>query len=61
MGACHFVIAIIFARNEHQWPTHKTAGLGSDINGMVVCHQFWVFLGTLVRLEFALHELNVDS
>lgn len=26
MGLCHFIIAIIFAKNEHQWPTHKGAG-----------------------------------
>jgi len=26
MGACHFIIAVIFAMNEHQWPTHKAAG-----------------------------------
>jgi len=26
MGFCHLTIAIIFAKNEHQWPTHKAAG-----------------------------------
>ncbi|EXJ61608.1 hypothetical protein A1O7_02036 [Cladophialophora yegresii CBS 114405] len=26
MGLCHFIIAVIFAKNEHQWPTHKAAG-----------------------------------
>lgn len=26
MGLCHFVIAIIFAKNQYQWPTHKGAG-----------------------------------
>ena len=26
MGLCHFIIAIIFAKNENQWPTHKAAG-----------------------------------
>jgi MFS family permease len=26
MATCHIIIAIIFAKNEHQWPTHKGAG-----------------------------------
>ncbi|KAI4241267.1 MAG: hypothetical protein L6R40_004683 [Gallowayella cf. fulva] len=26
MGICHFAIAIIFAKNQHQWATHKVAG-----------------------------------
>ena len=26
MGTCHIIIAIIFAKNEDQWPTHKAAG-----------------------------------
>jgi len=26
MGVCHIIIAIIFAINENQWPTHKAAG-----------------------------------
>ncbi|KAL8668314.1 MAG: hypothetical protein Q9168_007053 [Polycauliona sp. 1 TL-2023] len=26
MGLCHFAIAIIFAKNQYQWATHKTAG-----------------------------------
>jgi len=26
MGMCHITIAIIFAKNENQWPTHKAAG-----------------------------------
>lgn len=26
MGICHFAIAIIFAKNQYQWATHKTAG-----------------------------------
>ena len=26
MGICHITIAIIFAKNENQWPTHKAAG-----------------------------------
>ena len=26
MGICHMTIAIIFAKNENQWPTHKAAG-----------------------------------
>ncbi|KAL8684858.1 MAG: hypothetical protein Q9224_006096, partial [Gallowayella concinna] len=25
-GICHFTIAIIFAKNQYQWATHKTAG-----------------------------------
>jgi MFS family permease len=26
MGICHITIAVIFAKNENQWPTHKAAG-----------------------------------
>ncbi|CRG87078.1 Quinate permease [Talaromyces islandicus] len=26
MGACHLIIAVIFAKNQHQWPTHQSAG-----------------------------------
>ena len=26
MFLCHFIIAIIFAKNQHQWQTHKGAG-----------------------------------
>lgn len=26
VGICHFAIAIIFAKNQYQWATHKTAG-----------------------------------
>ena len=26
MVFCHMVIAIIFARNQYQWATHKAAG-----------------------------------
>ncbi|KAL8946964.1 MAG: hypothetical protein Q9222_006704 [Ikaeria aurantiellina] len=26
MGICHFTIAIIFAKNQYQWATHKAAG-----------------------------------
>lgn len=29
MALCHFIIAIIFAKNEDQWPTHKAAGWGA--------------------------------
>lgn len=29
MALCHFIIAIIFARNENQWDTHKAAGWGA--------------------------------
>ncbi|MCJ1351520.1 MAG: hypothetical protein MMC33_001504 [Icmadophila ericetorum] len=25
MATCHIIIAVIFARNEHQWPTHQSA------------------------------------
>lgn len=33
MGLCHFIIAIIFAKNEHQWPTHKAAGWAAIVMG----------------------------
>lgn len=33
MALCHFIIAIIFARNEHQWPTHKAAGWAAIVMG----------------------------
>lgn len=26
MGICHITIAVIFAKNEHQWDTHTVAG-----------------------------------
>jgi len=26
MGSCHLIIAVIFAKNENQWPTHHAAG-----------------------------------
>lgn len=26
MGACHIIIAVIFAKNRYQWPTHRDAG-----------------------------------
>lgn len=26
MGLCHIIIAVIFAKNENQWPTHRGAG-----------------------------------
>lgn len=26
MGICHIIVAIIYARNENQWETHKAAG-----------------------------------
>lgn len=29
MALCHFIIAVIFAKNEDQWPTHKAAGWGA--------------------------------
>lgn len=31
MALCHFIIAIIFAKNEDQWPTHKAAGWGAVV------------------------------
>ncbi|KAF2836996.1 general substrate transporter [Patellaria atrata CBS 101060] len=29
MATCHIIIAIIFAKNEDQWPTHQAAGWGA--------------------------------
>lgn len=29
MGACHLIVAVIFAKNENQWPTHRAAGWGA--------------------------------
>jgi sugar porter (SP) family MFS transporter len=26
MGVCHLIIAVIFAKNQYQWPTHQSAG-----------------------------------
>ncbi|QKX60260.1 uncharacterized protein TRUGW13939_07403 [Talaromyces rugulosus] len=26
MAVCHLIIAVIFAKNQHQWPTHQSAG-----------------------------------
>ena len=26
MGICHMIIAVIFAKNQYQWETHKAAG-----------------------------------
>lgn len=26
MGICHITMAVIFAKNQNQWPTHKAAG-----------------------------------
>jgi len=26
MGICHMTIAVIFAKNQYQWPTHQAAG-----------------------------------
>jgi MFS family permease len=25
MATCHIIIAVIFAKNQHQWPTHRSA------------------------------------
>lgn len=42
MGACHFVIAAIFAKNEHQWPTHKAAGWAAiSMVWLFVIHFGW--------------------
>ncbi|KAI9815950.1 MAG: hypothetical protein M1827_001942 [Pycnora praestabilis] len=29
MATCHIIIAVIFAKNENQWPTHAAAGWGA--------------------------------
>lgn len=26
MGVCHLIVAVIYAKNENQWPTHRSAG-----------------------------------
>jgi MFS family permease len=36
MALCHFIIAIIYARNEHQWPTHQAAGWAAIVMGMII-------------------------
>jgi len=42
MGACHFIIAVIFAKNEHQWPTHHAAGWAAIVMvWLFVIHFGW--------------------
>jgi len=42
MGLCHFIIAIIFAKNEHQWPTHHAAGWAAIVMvWLFVIHFGW--------------------
>ncbi|KAK5280027.1 hypothetical protein LTR40_006958 [Exophiala xenobiotica] len=42
MGICHFIIAIIFAKNEHQWPTHHAAGWAAIVMvWLFVIHFGW--------------------
>jgi hypothetical protein len=36
MALCHFIIAIIYARNEHQWPTHQAAGWAAIVMGTII-------------------------
>lgn len=66
MGACHFIIAVIFAKNEHQWPTHHAAGwaaivMGRSCKACSITHltssslalrdPLWLVLGSLVSLR----------
>jgi len=37
MAFCHFVVAVIFAKNKNQWPTHRGAGWGAVA-------MIWVFV-----------------
>ena len=42
MGICHIIIAIIFARNQYQWPTHQGAGWGAIVMvWLFVVHFGW--------------------
>ncbi|KIX93244.1 uncharacterized protein Z520_11099 [Fonsecaea multimorphosa CBS 102226] len=42
MGLCHFIIAIIFAKNQHQWPTHHAAGWAAIVMvWLFVIHFGW--------------------
>ena len=34
MASCHITIAIIFAKNQYQWPTHKAAGWAAVSMGL---------------------------
>lgn len=38
MGACHIIIAVIFAKNQYQWPTHHAAGWAAIV-------MVWLFAG----------------
>lgn len=38
MGVNHLIIAVIFAKNQHQWPTHKAAGWAAIV-------MVWLFAG----------------
>lgn len=38
MGACHIIIAVIFAKNRDQWPTHRDAGWAAIVF-------VWLFAG----------------
>ena len=42
MAVCHFIIAVIFAKNEDQWPTHKAAGWAAVVMvWLFVAHFGW--------------------
>lgn len=34
MGLCHFIIAIIYARNENRWETESASGWAAIVMGM---------------------------
>jgi hypothetical protein len=52
MGICHITIAIIFAKNENQWPTHKAAGWAAI--AMV-----WLFVAHFVSYLFSPKHVSV--
>lgn len=37
MALCHFIIAVIFAKNENQWDSHKAAGWAAVV-------MVWIFV-----------------
>lgn len=42
MGACHLIIAVIFAKNENTWPQHKAAGWAAvSMVWLFVIHFGW--------------------
>ncbi|KAI4262860.1 MAG: hypothetical protein L6R42_001967 [Xanthoria sp. 1 TBL-2021] len=41
MGICHFAIAIIFAKNQYQWATHKTAGWAAVAMRLELISEVW--------------------